>query len=478
MHKMTKRGFTRALIGVPLIAGIHALTRAGLTVAQHPGGAALGTVPALDGAWMSDEATRRAYARDYGLIVHRRPLAVARPGSIADLVRIVRFARRNGLAIAARGHGHQPFGQAQVQDGIAIDMRSLSAVHSVSADRIDVHAGADWRMVLGAAMRHDRTPPVLPAYLGLTVGGTLSIGGIGVATLRHGAQVDQVQRLQVVTGEGDVVTCSEREHPDLFEAVLGGQGQCAIIARAELRLTAAKPMVREYALRYADLPTLLQDEAALLRDDRFDGVVAMIVAEAGSWSFMLVATRSFAPPEAPDDAAMTAGLRAIAGSERTRDLPYAQYMEGVAEVNLTQSHADLGLLIPGSAAPRFIADALPRLRADDLGLAAAMRVFFWPRSAFTRPLFRPPEHDTVVYMAMLRAETTDPGTLARQLAGNRLLFEQNRDLGGTLYPYSALELTRRDWRRHYGTQWRGLVAAKRRYDPDGIFASGLDLFRE
>src|SRR4030095_247652 len=111
---------------------------------------------------------------------------------------------------------------------VVIDMRSLRAVHSVSADRLDVDAGADWGAVVQAALSHGLTPPVLTAYLGLTVGGTLSIGGIGTTTFRHGAQVDHVRELQVVTGEGQVLTCSETRHRDLFEVALAGQGQCAI----------------------------------------------------------------------------------------------------------------------------------------------------------------------------------------------------------------------------------------------------------
>jgi hypothetical protein len=36
-------------------------------------------------------------------------------------------------------------------------------VHSVSADRIDVDAGADWRMVVQASLGQGLTPPVLTA---------------------------------------------------------------------------------------------------------------------------------------------------------------------------------------------------------------------------------------------------------------------------------------------------------------------------
>jgi hypothetical protein len=52
---------------------------------------------------------------------------------------------------------------------------------------------------------------------------------------------------------------------------------------------------------------------------------------------------------------------------------------------------------------------------------------------------------------VLRTPTTDPSLVARMLAGNRSLFERNRDLGGTLYPFAALELSGQEWQQHYGT---------------------------
>jgi len=432
-------------------------------------------MPRLTGTLHVDDASRRAYAHDYGQIVHEYPEAVVRPGSIGDVVEVVRYARRNGLRIAARGFGHQPFGQAQVGGGIVIDMQSFQTVHSVEDDHVTVDAGADWAAVLKASLDRARTPPVLPAHLGLTVGGTLSIGGLGLATLHHGAQIDHVRELQVVTGEGVVVTCSEREHGDLFEAVLAGQGQCAIITRAVLDLVPARPMLREYVLPYAGLPALLQDQQAVLHDGRFDGAVATIVPSPMGWMYMLQAVRHFTPPDLPDDAASMAGLHHVARSEQTRDLGYLEHAAASPPFDPVKSHADLGLLIPGPAAERFIGDMLPRLTASELGEAKAMRVFTWNRDLFTRPLFRVPEADTCVYLALLRAETTDRDIVDRMLAGNRSLFEHNRDLGGTLYPYSALELTRRDWRQHYQRSWRALIAAKRRHDPDNVFASGPDL---
>jgi FAD/FMN-containing dehydrogenase len=72
--------------------------------------------------------------------------------------------------------------------------------------------------------------------------------------------------------------------------------------------------------------------------------------------------------------------------------------------------------------------------------------------------------------------TSDRELVARGLAGNRVLYDLNRNGGGVLYPFAAIELTREDWRRHYGAQWRAIEQAKRRYDPDAVFASGPNLY--
>ena len=439
-------------------------------------GSPLAQLPQLDGELSFDPATRKDYANDYGRIVHEQPLAVLRPGSVRDVSAMVDFARRFGLKIVARGQGHQPFGQAQVSGGIVIDMRSLQQVHTFTADSVEVDAGTSWRTLLQATLSYGLAPPVLTKFLGLTVGGTLSIGGVGTASMKHGAQVDQTAGLQVVTGDGNVIACSAEQQRDLFEAALAGQGQCAIVTRATLRLERAPRLVREYVLPYRDLPTLTQDGARVTQDGRFDAAVALIIPANGQWSYALTTTRHFTPPETPDDAALLDGLSFVRGAEKARDVDYFEYLDETPPIDFTQSHADLGLCMPFAAVTGFVGKTLPRLTPDDLGGAMGIRMFFWKRASFTRPLFRLPQEQIVCYTALLRSPTSDPEVLARILAGNRALYEHNRRIGGTLYPFAALELTKQDWRRHYGARWHDLARAKRRYDPDGVFASGPNLY--
>ena len=66
----------------------------------------------------------------------------------------------------------------------------------------------DWRVGSRATL----TPPVLLVFLGLTVG-DMSIGGVGTATFRHEAQVDNVLEPVLITGTGELVTCSETTQP-------------------------------------------------------------------------------------------------------------------------------------------------------------------------------------------------------------------------------------------------------------------------
>jgi cytokinin dehydrogenase len=475
--RLSRRRFVSTLVGGSLVVAFNTATRSWVAAAEGRVRSPFERVPRLDGTLLLDDATRRAYAQDYGQIVHEQPSAVLRPASVDDIRRMVGFARRFGLRITARGQGHQPFGQAQVSGGLVIDMRSLRAVHSFSDDRLEVGAGADWRSVVQLASSRDLTPPVLTAYLGLTVGGTLSIGGVGTTTFRHGAQVDHVRELQVVTGTGQVLTCSETSHRDLFEVALAGQGQCGIITRAVLRLVPAASRVREYTLPYPDLATLLRDGALLTEDGRFDGAVGLIAPSQGRWSYTLTATRQFSGSDAPDDAALKAGLAHLPGSERAREMGYLQHADGIPNVEFGPSRPDLGLCIPGSTAASFLVAMLPRLTAEELGTVSGIRVFFWKRGPFGRPLFRLPDEETFLYMAVLRTPTTDPTLVARMLAGNRALFERNREAGGTLYPFSAVKVSAIEWQRHYGAAWSALSRAKRRYDPDHVLASGPDLFR-
>lgn len=479
-----------------LVGGAAATAAAAVVVAFDPTTRSWATeigrntvaVPALDGSLIMDRQARNEAADDYGHIVHRLPIAVLRPGSVNDIVAMVRYARALQLKIAMRGQGHVCFGQAQVEAGIVIDSRSLNSVHAIHADHAVVGPGLTWGQLLGATAPQGLTPPVLTDYMGLSVGGTLSTGGIGGAAQHFGVQTDTVRELQVVTGRGDLVTCSPRRNADLFNVVLAGLGQYGIIVRATVALVPAHTNAQVYNLYYNDLGTYLADQLMLLRDGRFsylEGQVQPRPDGAPGWRYMIEAVSYYTPPTVPDDAALLAGLsddRAAATITPNTYLGWAFRLDPAVEFlkiigDWYRPHPLLDLFVPVSRAASVIGDALATLTPADIGIGP---ILLYPASTarFTRPLFRVPDEPEVFLLSLLRTTANgDPALLASQLASNRALYDSNVAAGGTWYPIGAIaDYGQRDWRRHYGPLWRTVTQAKRVFDPDTVLTPGQRMF--
>ncbi|WP_329409520.1 FAD-binding protein [Streptomyces sp. NBC_00704] len=453
-------------------------------------GAALARVPHLDGTLVTDHASLSAAADDYGHIVHRRPSAVLRPGSVHDVVAMIRFCNDQRLPVAPRGQGHAPFGQAQAPGGLVVETTPLAAVGPVNraARTVTVGAGAKWSAVARATLAEGLTPPVFTDYLELSVGGTLSVGGLGGQAHRVGAQVDNVAELRVVTGAGELVRCSPTRRADLFHAVLAGLGQCAVIVEATLRLVPAPRTVRRYQLTYGDLETFLDDQRVLVREGRFDYVEGQVHADAaGAFGVYVMEAVAYGPPAgpAPDDTALLRGLRHDPASAQIADQPYYDFLDRLAPVIAAMkeagiwsfAHPWLNLMLPGRSAAALGAKVLGGLTPAEAGPGAV--VLFYPllRERLTAPLLRTSDDDvSYLFDVLSAAPADDTAAVDRLLAFNRSAYEATAAAGGTHYPVGSIPLTPADWRAHFGPAWAALAAAKCTYDPRGILVPGQGVF--
>ncbi|GAA3219619.1 FAD-binding protein [Streptomyces sp. XM83C] len=450
-------------------------------------GAGLAKVPRLDGTLFTDAASLAAAAEDYGHLVHRRPRAVLRPGSVRDVVAMIRFCNEHCLPVAPRGEGHQTHGQAQVQGGLVIETGTLAAIGPVKPHQatVTVGAGAKWSDVARATLVHGLTPPVFTDYIELSVGGTLSVGGIGGQGHRHGVQVDNVTELKVVTGSGELVRCSPTRQPDLFHAVLAGLGQCGVIVEATLRLVRAPRTVRHYTLTYDDLETFVEDECRLLEDDRFAYVGGQISADSGgAFRVHTLEAVAYGPPvgPAPNDRALLRGLRHT--HAETADLSYFDFLNRLAPLIAslkaggfwTWVHPWLNLILPSDAAVAISAPVLAELTPAELG-PGVIQLYPLRRERLTAPLFRAPDDPMPFLFDVLPAVAPDDtATIERRLVANRAAYEAAVAVGGTQYPVGSIPFDRRDWRTHFGDAWPQLVRAKRRYDPRGLLTPGQGIF--
>jgi FAD/FMN-containing dehydrogenase len=166
----------------------------------------------------------------------RRPSAIVRVGSAADVARVVTLARETGAELAVRSGGHSRAGHGTSEGGIVIDLSEMNAVE------IDADGRAAWAQT--GVKAGDYTKATGARGLATGLGDTASVGlggitlgaGIGFLVRKHGLTIDDVLAAEVVTADGELVEVDEQTHADLFWALRGGGGNFGVVTRLRLRL--------------------------------------------------------------------------------------------------------------------------------------------------------------------------------------------------------------------------------------------------
>jgi FAD/FMN-containing dehydrogenase len=424
-----------------------------------------------------------AAAVDYGNIVHHLPRAVVRPECVEEVVAVMRSCRRRGLRIAARGQGHSTDGQAQVEDGVVVDMSRLRRIEHAGDGVAIAEAGLTWRDLLAACLPRGWAPPVLTGYTGLSIGGTLSMGGIGGASFREGAQVDHVVALDVVTGDGELLTCDEHRTPELFDAVRGGVGQYGIIVRATLRLNATRPRARQIVLGYSSIDRFFADLERLASRQDLDGVYGQVVPAGERWAFVIHTVRFVSgDDDEPRDAKLLEALEH--DSVKIAMYDRVAFDTLVDTANSERARVGLGDLpriwhdafLPASVTESFVADTLQAIAPRDLGPAGFVLLFPIRNRGASYALRLPAAQRVYLFDVLTSGVRGDDLYVTRGRAAARRTFERARGLGGTLYPIGSARLSPEDWGLQFGAYRQRFIEAKRRFDPGGLLAPGAGVF--
>lgn len=449
-------------------------------------------VAAIDGAVYTPDQLTAEQLTNYGRIFHWTPRFVARPRGAEDVAKLVAFARAHRLSLTTRGSAHSQSQLAINRGGILVEMGGLDAIGDVddAALTIDVGAGVVWRDLVHHLDRVGLVPRVLTNNLGVTVGGTLAMAGIGVASFRYGSQGDNVLELDVVTGEGKLVTCSPSAHTDLFWGAIAGLGSFGIITRARLQLRRRKPMTRTYYLLYDDLRVFLEDARAAMDSGRFDHIESWGAPCAqgtrpmggarqvfAKWFFPFHLTVEYDEGAPPDDAALLAGLRPY-DNLYTDDCPTIDFLERMVPVfELWKKagtwefiHPWVECILPWDTA----ADCIEQVLQDTPpGIQVGGHVLLWPAKGNTSRSknFMRPQGENLVGFGLLPAVPQRFWEDVKERFANvsRLMLA----FGAKRYLSGWVDFTPDEWKEHFGVRWDELVALKHRFDPDGILNPGF-----
>jgi hypothetical protein len=172
----------------------------------------------------------------YNGIHDRRPAAIVRAAGKEDVAAAVIFARHHDLPLAVRGGGHGVAGFATCDGGVVIDLGGMRRIDVDAEQRLArAEGGCTWRDFNEAthAFGLATTGGVVSTtgIAGLTLG-----GGLGYLSRTFGFSCDNLVAAEVVTADGEVVTCSESGEEDLFWALRGGGGNFGVVTAFEYRL--------------------------------------------------------------------------------------------------------------------------------------------------------------------------------------------------------------------------------------------------
>ncbi|URE05584.1 cytokinin dehydrogenase [Musa troglodytarum] len=484
--------------------------------------------------------TKSSASLDFGRIVFNSPSAVLRPQSPRDISLLLTFHSASSfskVAVAARGAGHSIYGQAQAIDGIVIEMDSIPSdiyVHKKRDDEsgvsyADVGGGVLWVELLEESLKLGLAPRSWTDYLYLSIGGTLSNGGISGQTFKYGPQISNVLQLDVVTGKGDLITCSPTSSSELFYAVLGGLGQFGIITRARILLQDAPQKVKWIRAFYDDFDTFTGDQELLVSMpelvDYVEGFIVPNEQSLLSTSVAFPAHLGFMPDfhhvssakvyyciefavhdfqaEGTSAEQVSSSLVVEKISKQMSYMPSLVYSVEVSyfdflnrvrmeEMNLRSRglweipHPWLNMFVPKSGIKEFKDLLLENISPNDFEgpiLIYPLLRDKWDANTSVALPDAPTGGDgveQVVYIVgMLRSAnpaSCAAGCLDDILRRNRQIAEAASAgrIGGKQYLAHHPSLLH--WRDHFGRHWNRFAARKNLFDPLGVLAPGQGIF--
>jgi len=180
--------------------------------------------------------------------------------SVDDIKNALQFARENKLKISMAGMKHSMGGQAFFKNNLVLDMKGFNKIELNEAEKtITVQSGTTW---------HDIQNFLHPKYAVksmqstdiFTVGGSISVNAHGMDHLA-GSVGSSIRSMRVMLADGSIVNVSREENAELFNLVVGGYGLFGVILDVELEIVDNDIYQTERQIvSYKNFPDIFENE--------------------------------------------------------------------------------------------------------------------------------------------------------------------------------------------------------------------------
>jgi FAD/FMN-containing dehydrogenase len=124
-----------------------------------------------------------------------------------------------------------------------LDVSRFSGVLSVEDGFADVLGMTTYEDLVDATLPSGQMPLVVPQLKTITLGGAVTGLGIESSSFRNGTPHESVVEMDILTGDGQVVTCSRSQHSDLFYGFPNSYGTLGYALRLRIELERTHPYV-------------------------------------------------------------------------------------------------------------------------------------------------------------------------------------------------------------------------------------------
>ena len=148
-----------------------------------------------------------------------------------------------------------------------LDVSAFSGVLEVdvAGRTADVLGMTTYEQLVDATLPHGLMPLVVPQLKTITLGGAVTGLGIESSSFRNGAPHESVLEMDVLTGDGRVVTCSRTQEPDLLTGFPNSYGTLGYALRLRIELEPVRPYVHLRHVRVDGVPGAAQLMADVCR---------------------------------------------------------------------------------------------------------------------------------------------------------------------------------------------------------------------
>ncbi len=417
---------------------------------------------------------------------HVLPDGIARCADADDVGTAIRWARDHGVRLAGRAGGHSYAGYSSTR-GLLVDVNGMT--------RVEVDPRAGTALVVGGARNQDLAGALQPVDMtvsggrcpGVGIAGLTLGGGFGFSARRLGLTADALVETEVVTADGKVLTCNEREHPDLFWACRGGGGgNFGINTSFTFRTTpVGNVAVYRFTWDAVEPEPMLDAGLRLLADgpDAFSMRMGFTVAPTGidrtaSGGVSLEAIgQLFGTPAELED--LLAPLVAIA-APRTRELDSVTYWQGkdlLADNEAPSAFTERSRFVPAPLSSDGLAafGEAVRARPRTVGPSgASVKIFNWGGAINRVPAAATAfvHRDAIALLSVGVGWAVDehPRRVRRLRAWADDVWEAMAPFTSDASYQNFADPALVDWpRAYYGENLERLVEVKRTYDPDRVF---------